>query len=279
MSSHVIDLTVPSVTFGHLLEMRRRFDALFQLNSSHCTLYAESKHVVLEVVDTTSMFLFVLDVKEYTRHPHSCTKLKPLSIRMEVWQQVVEQLKDWKTKRSNNKKGSVQLRVEWGEDLYRVGLVSGGSKQYTYVAVPYEKMETTKRLYETNPILEPSRYPSRLTLFCPLQFEWMVKEACVFGEVLKVQWNVNEVQLYTEGTQNRWSNIGYTVPYGPLVTKEDSGLLRPTTSSPEFRVPLRMLRIITRFCSLADRLLFYLMRPVVLVGKKNQTIRWALRVL
>lgn len=271
-----VNLHANAVTFPHLLDMKRRLEGVFQLTNSHAYLYFEAKRLVLEVLDSDmrGLAFFVLQQKDYIKTGGGGGVL-PLY--METWRIMSHVLKTL----PNRRKNKVQLRLEWIPGGYKFGFVTLETEEFTYLTILYAQQNKGRgslpSLYCENPILEPTKYLAKLTLKCPLQFEIMCKECCTYGETLKlsVSTELDAVVMFTEKHINR---INYTIPAGGSLLKIEYQGAVTRSNNEVYQFPLRILRVITRFCSGIDTLVIYLGTPVTFVAKRNSCIRWTLRI-
>lgn len=270
------------VTFHHLLDMKRRLEGVFQLTNSHAYMYLEAKRLVIEVLDSDmrGLGIFILQQKEYTKSGLCSNDTIVVPLYMETWRIMSHVLKSLP-----NRKKKVQLRLEWlGPSVdagYKFGFVTLENEEFTYMKIQHDAQKTHLRLpslYRDNPILEPNRYSYKVTMKCPLQFEIICKECCTYGETLNLMLLPGNESLVLF-TQKHINTIKYTMHSGGSLLKIDA---HPKQAQPEhvdvYQFPLRILRVITRFCSGIETLVIYLGKPVTFVAKRAHSIRWTLRL-
>lgn len=266
-----------SVTFNYFLEMKRRLDGVFHLSNSHSAFHFEKRRIVVEVIDSelTGMCLFSISDREFTYNKDDAEEGgeqdKCISVSMDAWRIISEH-----SKKLTNRKRNLLLRMEFPvvkeqgkNEPFKFGVVNLETEEYSYVL---EESRFPLSVYKTNQLLEPSRWNTLATLYCPMEFDRMCKEACAFHDVLKISSTESELHLFTD----KISNIRFVIP-------KTRGLLSLDTQKAEkdgtaYDLPLRILRVITRFCTKVDRILIYTGRPLTLVAKNKKHIVWTLRL-
>lgn len=260
---------VAATTFYYFLDMKRRLDGIFHLSNSHVVVHVESKKMVLEALDSEKkqgLCLFVLQNNEFSLEGQ-VPSLFGLS--MDSWRTMSELAKHTTNRRN------LLLRVEFPTpSTIKFGLHNTESEEYSYVVDNLEG--GLPSAYKDDRKLEPGIWDGKITFKCPLEFERICKDACVVGDTIRlfVVEDFGAIQLVTEGPHG--TNITFTIPTCKDLEVEGTKTSSKLASS---LLPLRILRIVGRFCTRVDCLVFYLMegRGMVMVAKKKRNIAWSLR--
>lgn len=259
------DTSKRSIHFHYFLDMKRRLDGVFYLSNSHVVFHFEKHRVLMEVIDSElqGMCLFCILAQEYS-YSNNSDAVGPVSISMDAWRIMSET-----SKSKTSRKRDLLLRIElFSEAQCKFGVVNVESGEFSYVM---EDSRFALSVYKTNRLLEPTRWNTRATLLCPMEFDRICKETCAFHDILKLECGPGELYLYTD----RRTNIKYTIP-------EEVGLMALDIQKKEngstYDLPLRILRVITKFCTKVDRIIIYTGRPVTFVAKRKKQIIWTLRL-
>lgn len=244
--------------------MKRRLDGIFHLSNSHTVFHMEKTRVLMEVIDSEAqgMCLFTILGAEFS---YSSPCIRSLSVSMDAWRLMSQLSKDMTNRKRNL---SLRIAVE-GDKEFKFGIVNSETQKFSYV-LEHDRFPLS--VYRTNRVLEPSQWSLRVLLNCPMEFDRICKEACAFYDVLKLQVVSGLLQLTTDvNTEEKRSNISWDLP-------ENVAKVEGTAGPGSWAMPLRILRVITRFCTKVDRIVIYLGRPLTFVAKRGKKIVWTLRL-